>query len=160
MVSFHIIVVCLFTNHVTPLYPQQLALTSPTGGGRSVGKVRSRTEATEFCLLLATCLNAWRWSQYTVTAGSSRAVGVSCVSMDHTAYFFRVKVKTRRHLGSVGNSSPKRRDALCKNGHLDHQRSHCPKFGGRYSFRHRWRNWQHCCEFVEISINFAVQKLL
>jgi len=27
-----------------------LALTSPTGGGRSVGIVRSRTKATEFCL--------------------------------------------------------------------------------------------------------------
>ena len=36
------------TDHVTPLYPQKLALTSPTGGGRSVGIVRSRTEATEF----------------------------------------------------------------------------------------------------------------
>ena len=35
-------------NHVTPLYPQKLALTSPTGGGRSVGMVRSRTKATEF----------------------------------------------------------------------------------------------------------------
>jgi len=35
---------------VTPLYPQKLALTSPTGGGRSVGIVRSRTKATEiFC---------------------------------------------------------------------------------------------------------------
>ena len=34
-------------DHVTPLYPQKLALTSPTGGGRSVGIVRSRTEATE-----------------------------------------------------------------------------------------------------------------
>jgi putative copper export protein len=32
---------------VTPLYPQKLALTSPTGGGRSVGMVRSRTKATE-----------------------------------------------------------------------------------------------------------------
>jgi hypothetical protein len=30
------------------LYPQQLALTSPTGGGRSVGIVRLRTKATEF----------------------------------------------------------------------------------------------------------------
>jgi hypothetical protein len=29
------------------LYPQQLALTSPTGGGRSVGIVRSRTKTTE-----------------------------------------------------------------------------------------------------------------
>jgi len=33
---------------VTPLYPQKLALTSTTGGGRSVGMVRSRTKATEF----------------------------------------------------------------------------------------------------------------
>jgi len=33
---------------VTPLYPQKLALTSPTGGGRSVGIVRSQTKATEF----------------------------------------------------------------------------------------------------------------
>jgi hypothetical protein len=30
-----------------PLYPQKLALTSPTSGGRSVGTVRSRTKATE-----------------------------------------------------------------------------------------------------------------
>jgi hypothetical protein len=37
-------------NHVTPLYPQKLALTSPTGGGRYVGMVRSRTKATEFSL--------------------------------------------------------------------------------------------------------------
>ena len=35
-------------DHVTPLYPQKLALTWPTGGGRSVGIVRSRTKATEF----------------------------------------------------------------------------------------------------------------
>jgi hypothetical protein len=39
------------TDHVTPLYPQKLALTSPTGGGRSVGRVRSRTKATEFSLI-------------------------------------------------------------------------------------------------------------
>jgi len=39
-------------DHVTPLYPQKLALTSPTGGGRSVGIVRLRTEATEFNLVL------------------------------------------------------------------------------------------------------------
>jgi hypothetical protein len=30
------------------LYPQKLALTSPTSGGRSVGTVRSRTKTTEF----------------------------------------------------------------------------------------------------------------
>jgi len=36
---------------VTPLYPQKLALTSPTGGGRSVGIVRVRTKATEFSFI-------------------------------------------------------------------------------------------------------------
>jgi len=41
-------------DHVTPLYPQKLALTSPTGGGRSVGIVRVRTNATEFV-----CLFVW-----------------------------------------------------------------------------------------------------
>jgi len=39
-------------DHVTTLYPQKLALTSPTGGGRSVGIVRVRTKATEFSLVL------------------------------------------------------------------------------------------------------------
>ena len=39
-------------DHVTPLYPQKLALTSPTGGGRSVGIFRVRTKATEFSLSL------------------------------------------------------------------------------------------------------------
>jgi hypothetical protein len=34
------------------LYPLKLALTSPTGGGRSVGIVRLRTKATEFSLVL------------------------------------------------------------------------------------------------------------
>jgi hypothetical protein len=32
------------------LYPQKLALTSPTNGGRSVGVVRLRTQVTEFSL--------------------------------------------------------------------------------------------------------------
>jgi hypothetical protein len=31
------------------LYPQKLALTSPTNGGRSVGIVRSQIKAMEFC---------------------------------------------------------------------------------------------------------------
>jgi len=41
-------------DHVTPPYPQKLALTSPTGGGRSVGIVRVRTKATEFSLVFST----------------------------------------------------------------------------------------------------------
>jgi hypothetical protein len=39
------------TDHVTPLYPQKLALTSPTSGGRSVGIVRSPAKAMEFSLV-------------------------------------------------------------------------------------------------------------
>jgi len=39
-------------DHVTSLYPQKLALTSPTGGGSSVSIVRVRTKATEFSLRL------------------------------------------------------------------------------------------------------------
>jgi len=39
-------------DHVTPLYPQKLALTSPTCGGRSVGIVRVRTKATELSFSL------------------------------------------------------------------------------------------------------------
>jgi hypothetical protein len=35
-------------DHATPLYLQKLALTSPTSGGRLVGIVGSRTQATEF----------------------------------------------------------------------------------------------------------------
>ena len=38
-------------DHVTPLSPRKLALTSPTGGGRSVGIVRVRTKATEFSFM-------------------------------------------------------------------------------------------------------------
>jgi hypothetical protein len=38
--------------HVVLLYPQKLALTSPTSGGRSVGIVRSRTQATVFVVCL------------------------------------------------------------------------------------------------------------
>jgi len=44
------------TDHVTPLYPQKLTLTSPTGGSRSVGIVRSRTEATELVSSTAACV--------------------------------------------------------------------------------------------------------
>jgi hypothetical protein len=41
------------------LYPQKLALTLPTSGGRSVGIVHSRTKATGFSLLCVTIL--WTW---------------------------------------------------------------------------------------------------
>ena len=49
-----------FADHVTPLYPQKLALTSPTGGGRSVGIIRSRTKATEFSFSLVLVGLIWQ----------------------------------------------------------------------------------------------------
>jgi hypothetical protein len=39
-------------DHVATLYPQKLAITSPTSGGRSVAIVRSRTQTMEFCLFV------------------------------------------------------------------------------------------------------------
>jgi hypothetical protein len=42
------------------LYPQKLALTSPTGGGHSVGMVRSRTKVTEF--LWGPCSVRSKWA--------------------------------------------------------------------------------------------------
>jgi hypothetical protein len=42
------------------LYPQKLTLTSPTSGGRSVGVVRSRTQATEFVLDQWLSLDLWK----------------------------------------------------------------------------------------------------
>jgi hypothetical protein len=45
----------LTTQH---LYPQKLALTSPTSGGLSVGVVRSRTKATEFFFFVM--VNEWK----------------------------------------------------------------------------------------------------
>jgi hypothetical protein len=42
------------------LYPQNLALTSSTSGGRSVGVVRSRTQATEFFILVWKPLKSYR----------------------------------------------------------------------------------------------------
>jgi hypothetical protein len=51
------------------LYPQQLPITSPTRGGRSVGIVRSRTQTMEFSLVLGDSIIALfvdrLWHAYT-----------------------------------------------------------------------------------------------
>ena len=39
-------------DHVTPLYPPNLALSSLTGGGRSIDIVRSRAKDTEFTFVV------------------------------------------------------------------------------------------------------------
>jgi hypothetical protein len=43
------------------LYPQKLALTSLTSGGRSVGIVRSLAQATEFCLFVCLVFEMLAW---------------------------------------------------------------------------------------------------
>jgi hypothetical protein len=58
------------------LYPQTLALTSPTNGGLSVGIVRLRTQATEFCIY-----NLW---VYISRCESSPAVGSRQLTNCHT----------------------------------------------------------------------------
>jgi hypothetical protein len=47
------------TDHATSLYPQKLALISPTSGGRSVGIVRSRTKAAESVIIVKYLLTYW-----------------------------------------------------------------------------------------------------
>jgi hypothetical protein len=49
-------------DHVAPLYPQKLALTSPTSGGRSVGIVRLQIQATEFSLVFSLCWAQLIWT--------------------------------------------------------------------------------------------------
>jgi len=51
-----------YADHVTPLYPQKLALSSSTGGGRSVGIVRglSPRRLNKLCVLDYPCLSIIR----------------------------------------------------------------------------------------------------
>ena len=55
-------------DHVTSLYPQKLALTSPTGGGCFIGIVRSRTKATVFSLIYPVF-----WHKYVEAYQTSRS---------------------------------------------------------------------------------------
>jgi hypothetical protein len=75
-------------DHVTPLYPQKLALTSPTGGGRSVGIVRSRTKATEFSFSLGIKLPEYNASSFEQINphSSSTAESVKVDSAEFPAY--------------------------------------------------------------------------
>ena len=70
-------------NHVPPLYPQKLALTSPTGGGRSVGMVRSRTKATEFSLVFRNCNKIYGVRELLHQTGSD--------AFDFTNFIFELK---------------------------------------------------------------------
>ena len=72
-----------YADHVTPLYPQKLALTSPTGGGRSVGIVRSQTKATEFSLYIKIVL--WR-----VAKRLSYIEDARCLKVNEAVAIFRL----------------------------------------------------------------------
>jgi hypothetical protein len=62
------------------LNPQKLALTSPTSGGRSVGIVCSRTQATEFSFL------SWRYSQ--INAATALLRGKSPLWTEFCLHFY------------------------------------------------------------------------
>ena len=72
-------------DHVTPLYPQKLVLTSPTGGGRSVGIVRVRTKATEFFFY---------WSRDAPTGLTFN----NCTLCPHCIYVFCIYLRTNSDL--------------------------------------------------------------
>jgi len=77
--------------HVRPLYPQKLALTSPTGGGRSFGIVRSRTRATEFNLVLVG-FYTWDWSNSTRESNSVRWEAVERLRASDKTIRFAVRL--------------------------------------------------------------------
>jgi hypothetical protein len=66
------------------LYPQNLALASPTSGGRSVGIVRSRTKATEFELSLCMYVYMYGWMY-----GLIMALQTSMLVVKQTKYYMR-----------------------------------------------------------------------
>jgi hypothetical protein len=58
------------------LYPQKLAITSPTSGGRSVGIIRLRTQTMEFVCLFV-CL-VFVWSGIWISRESARNIIKNC----------------------------------------------------------------------------------
>jgi hypothetical protein len=93
------------------LYSQTLVLTSPTSGGRSVGRVRSRTQATEF-----------RFRPYTntkQTGSSENASGLYSGGSQHEtrcvcrliSHFLRVFLSVQIKSGTVATSRNLQRSA-------------------------------------------------
>jgi hypothetical protein len=96
-------------DHVTPLYPQKLALTSPTGGGRSVGIGRSRTKAMEFSFVLVAvneCTVLRR--QCGVGRGWYYVTEVTCATQVCYVWYYPIS-STVQH--------PSRTGALCLRAH-------------------------------------------
>jgi len=112
-------------DHVTPLYPQKLALTSPTGDGRSVGIVRVRTKATEFVLFV--CL-----PPQTPSKSVPCAVGV-----------------TRKAQWSHAQCPPKRwpQNAVSGSEQMQHE--------GLLTAQHGWCGCWKCCMHGKHDLNIA-----
>jgi hypothetical protein len=96
------------------LYRQKLALTSPTSGGRSVGIVHSRTQATEFSLLLLLILygpfvGPWTIFQFLdPMQNSARALGWGSACRIAAAYTRknRNRINIYRYLCLERDSNP------------------------------------------------------
>jgi hypothetical protein len=76
-------------NHVTPSIRKNLAISSPTSGGRSVRIVRSRTQATGFCLVNNNNNNNNNTYSITEVLGISRIVRLPIIA---DSIIFRVSL--------------------------------------------------------------------
>jgi len=96
---------------MTPLHPQKLALTSPNGGGRSVGIVRSRTKATEFVCLFVPYLQLVRstvvkqWETTSTWTFRSEGPGVAGESFAEFCSEVCWKVTTWKNLKTMGDNT-------------------------------------------------------
>ena len=70
-------------DHVTPLYPQKLALTSPTGGGHSVSIVRSWTKTKEFSFFNQCFMGIDSWASDLVVSRFSMALSTNPATLYH-----------------------------------------------------------------------------
>jgi hypothetical protein len=80
-------------------YPQKLALTSPTSGGRSVGIVRSRTQSSEFFIIMIIIIKS-RGSTVGIATGYVRAGQPRCRnSSPGRVKIFHFPIESRPALG-------------------------------------------------------------
>jgi hypothetical protein len=86
------------------LYPQELALASPTSGGRSVGIFRSRTKATEFCFVFWR-LNSIYLSHYAIfspnnelISGRMRYMNTKWTRVHYEYVVFQIWIRITTHV--------------------------------------------------------------
>jgi hypothetical protein len=82
------------------IYPQKLALTSPTSGGRSVGIVRSQAKTTEFVFCFVNMLTEFPWNFLVVEHKGPKyfhAVSLWCEGQTRSANVRSAKQTWRVH---------------------------------------------------------------